>query len=203
MYHCVLACTTCIDICMYVCMYCKKWSALIGICMFLYVLYIWYVLYVLTGIGLYWPGKVFHLCLRQLECRCRGLSHGKPEPGPVTVSASGHRKGSRDRYQQNILLQQATGRMAVIEQAGVAGRAQRQESEELTNHMQIGVPTAGRMVTGKSANQQRSANKQSASRAGSAWRTGSIVERIAPRSALGSYWSVGDRGPSYTRDEQR
>ena len=149
MYHCVLACTTCIDICMYVCMYCKKWSALIGICMFLYVLYIWYVLYVLTGIGLYWPGKVFHLCLRQLECRCRGLSHGKPEPGPVTVSASGHRKGSRDRYQQNILLQQATGRMAVIEQAGVAGRAQRQESEELTNHMQIGVPTAGRMVTGK------------------------------------------------------
>ena len=51
--------------------------------------------------------------------------------------------------------------MAVIEQAG---RARRQESEELTNHMQIGVPTAGRMVTGKSANQQRSANKQSATR---------------------------------------
>ena len=37
-------------------------------------------------------------------------------------------------------LQQATGRMAVIEQAG---RARRQESEELTNHMHIGVPTAG------------------------------------------------------------
>ena len=44
--------------------------------------------------------------------------------------------------------------MAVIEQAG---RARRQESEELTNHMQISgcVPTAGRMLTGKSANQQR------------------------------------------------
>ena len=63
-------------------------------------------------------------------------------------------------------LQQATGRMAVIEQAG---RARRQESEELTNHMQIGVPTAGRMVTGKSANQQRSANKQSASRESKSW----------------------------------
>ena len=66
-------------------------------------------------------------------------------------------------------LQQATGRMAVIEQAGRA-RRQESDSEELTNHMQIGVPTAGRMVTGKSANQQRSANKQSASRAGSARR---------------------------------
>ena len=66
-------------------------------------------------------------------------------------------------------LQQATSRMAVIEQAG---RAQRQESEELPNQMQIGVPTAGRMETGKSANQQSSANKQSASRAGSARRTG-------------------------------
>ena len=43
-------------------------------------------------------------------------------------------------------LQQATCRMAVIEQAG---RARRQESKEPTNHMQIGVPTAGRMVTGK------------------------------------------------------
>ena len=42
--------------------------------------------------------------------------------------------------------------MVVIEQAG---RARRQESEELTNHMQIGVPTAGRMLTGESANQQR------------------------------------------------
>ena len=49
-------------------------------------------------------------------------------------------------------LQQATGRIAVIEQAG---RARRQESEELTNHMQIGVPTAGMMLTGESANQQR------------------------------------------------
>ena len=38
-----------------------------------------------------------------------------------------------------------------------AGCALRQESEELTNHMQISgcVPTAGRMLTGKSANQQR------------------------------------------------
>ena len=36
-----------------------------------------------------------------------------------------------------------------------AGRALRQESEELTNHMQIGVPTVGRMLTGESANQQR------------------------------------------------
>ena len=56
-------------------------------------------------------------------------------------------------------LQQATGQMAVIKQAG---RARRQESEELTNHMQIGGPTAGRMVTQpeKLANQQRSANKQ-------------------------------------------
>ena len=36
-----------------------------------------------------------------------------------------------------------------------AGCARRQESEELTNHMQIGVPTAGRMLTGESANQQR------------------------------------------------
>ena len=42
--------------------------------------------------------------------------------------------------------------MAVIEQAG---RARRQESEELTNHLQIGVPTDGRMVTGKLTNQQR------------------------------------------------
>ena len=49
-------------------------------------------------------------------------------------------------------LLQATGRMAVIEQAG---RALRQESEELTNHLQIGVPTDGRMVTGKLTNQQR------------------------------------------------
>ena len=31
----------------------------------------------------------------------------------------------------------------------------RQESEELTNHMQTGVPTAGMMLTGESANQQR------------------------------------------------
>ena len=80
--------------------------------------------------------------------------------------------------------------------------AKPEESEELTNHMQGGVPTAERMVTGKSANQQRSANKQSASRTGSARRTGCIVERIAPRSAPGSYGSVGDRGPSSTRDEQ-
>ena len=36
-----------------------------------------------------------------------------------------------------------------------AGCARRQESEELTNHMQIGVPTAGMMLTGESANQQR------------------------------------------------
>ena len=33
--------------------------------------------------------------------------------------------------------------------------ARGQESEKLTNHMQIGVPTAGRMLTGESANQQR------------------------------------------------
>ena len=48
-------------------------------------------------------------------------------------------------------LQQATGQMAVIEQAG---RARHQESEELTNHVQNGFPMAWRMVTGKSANQQ-------------------------------------------------
>ena len=35
-----------------------------------------------------------------------------------------------------------------------AGRARRQKSEELTNHMQIGVPTARRMLTGEPANQQ-------------------------------------------------
>ena len=80
-------------------------------------------------------------------------------------------------------LQQATGRMAVIEQAG---RARRQESEQLTNHMQIGVPRAGRMVTGKSANQQRRVPISN-------WRAGlemlgeryvsPMVERIAPRRA--------------------
>ena len=103
-------------------------------------------------------------------------------------------------------LQQATGRRAVIEQAGRARRQAwriRGTNQPYHPSMQGGVPTAERMVTGKSANQQRSANKQSASRAGSARRTGCIVERIAPRSAPGSYGSVGDRGPSSTRIEQR
>ena len=121
-----------------------------------------------------------------------GDGRRRSDSGSRGVDWHKQRKGSVHQ------LQQATGRMAVIEQAG---RARRQESEELTNYMQIGVLTAGRMVTGKSANQQRSANKQSASRAGSARRTGCIAERIAPRSSPGSYGSVGDRGPSSTKDE--
>ena len=97
-------------------------------------------------------------------------------------------------------LQQATGRMAVIEQAG---RARRQESEELTNHMYwcSHGREDGDWKVGKSAT--KCANKQLASRAGSAQRTGCIVERIAPRSAPRSYGSVRDRGPSSTIIEQR
>ena len=77
------------------------------------------------------------------------------------VDGNGRRRGDRGsrgvewhkQHEGSVhQLQQATGRMVVIEQAG---RARRQESEELTNHMQIGVPTAGRMLTGESANQQR------------------------------------------------
>ena len=71
--------------------------------------------------------------------------------------------------------------------------------------MQIGVPTAGRMWTEKSANQQRRvplSNLRAGLEPGSARRTG-IVERIAPRSAPRSYGSICDRGPSSTRDEQR
>ena len=80
------------------------------------------------------------------------------------VGGDGGRRGDRgsrgfDQRKQREgsvhQLQQATGRWpsgGLIEQAGCAWR---QECEELTNHIQIGIPTAGRTETRKSANQQR------------------------------------------------
>ena len=59
-------------------MYYMQWSVLIGICMYLYVLYIWHVLYILTGsIGLYWKVhvciNVYYMYLYVLACiACNG-----------------------------------------------------------------------------------------------------------------------------------
>ena len=115
----------------------------------------------------------------------------------VEVAALIVKNNAKGRFITKSSVAAGIWSLAVIKQAG---RAQRQESEELTciDLIQICVPTARRMLTGKSANQQRRVPI-------SYWRAGlevlcergvSWIESRHDSEACQEVTTVGDRGPA-------